>query len=208
MPAPAFVEVSIELIERNPGLRLELGSTRQPCAPGLPFGSQFPGVPSRTLVLDFLPDRLLRKVANLSAVFLGGLVFDKWTCNCDERQVIFHRPVDQEDSSYSGWLIDQGFCFNDGDWNFPDSPIHAVYPRRLVYESVRGLHSFEPFLSRIKNLKDEQLERCGRKIPPQWCGGDGQLLRLADRLYERRRRLRQALIDAKNSSLQPLPNWS
>jgi hypothetical protein len=207
VPHPAFVEVSIELIERNSGLSLELGSTHQPCLPGLHFGSQFPGVPSRTLVLDFLPDRLLRKVTNLPAVFLGGFVFDKWTCNCDGRQVIFHRSADHQDSSYSGWLIDQGFCFNDGEWNFPDSPIRAVYPRRLVYESVRGLQSFEPFLSRIENLEAEQLQGCLREIPPQWCGEDGELPRLAERLHERRRRLRQALIDAKNSSLQPFPNW-
>jgi len=207
VPAPAFVEVPVELIERNPSLVLEFGSTRQPCLPGLHFGSRFPGSPSRTLVLDFLPDRLLRRVANLRAVFLGGFVFDKWTCNCDGRQVIFHRSVDQEDSSYFGWLIDQGFCFNDGEWNFPDSPIRAVYPRRLVYESVRGLQSFEPFLSRIENLEAEQLEHCVCEIPPQWCGEEGQLSRLAERLYERRRRLRQALIDAKNCSLQPFPNW-
>ena len=207
VPDPAFVDVSLELINRSPGLMLELGSASQPCLPGLHFGSRFPGIPSRTLVVDFLPDRLLRRVSNLAAVFLGGFVFDKWACNCDGRQVIFHRSADQEGSSYSAWLIDQGFCFNDGEWNFPDSPIRSVYPRRLVYESVRGLRSFEPFLSRIENLDADQLERCARQIPSEWCGEDGQPLRLAARLYERRRRLRQALIDAKNSSLQPFPNW-
>jgi hypothetical protein len=207
VPDPAFVQVPIELIERSPGLALELGSTRQPCAPGLHFGSQFPGVPGRSLVLDFLPDRQLRRVSNLAAVFLGGFVFDKWTCNCDGRQVIFQRSAGREGSSYTGWLIDQGFCFNDGEWNFPDSPIRAVYPRRLVYESVRGLQSFEPFLSRIENLEAQQLERCAREIPPQWCGEDSQLPQLAERLHERRRCLRQALIDAKNCSLQPFPNW-
>lgn len=207
VPDPAFVEVPRELIDGNPGWALERASAHDPCLPGLHFGSRFPGIASRSLVVDFLPDRLLRRVSNLAAVFLGGFVFDKWTCNCDGRQVIFHRSADQEVSSYSAWLIDQGFCFNDGEWNFPDSPIRSLYPRRLVYESVRGLQSFEPFLSRIENLNGEQLERCAREIPPEWCGEDGQPLGLVARLYERRRRLRQALIDAKNSSLQPFPNW-
>ncbi len=207
VPRPALVDVSLPFIAANPGLALEVGSEREPCVAGLHFGSNFPGIPSRTLVVDFLPDRLLRKVGNLAAVFLGGLVFDKWTCNCDGRQVIFHRPADAEGSSYTAWLIDHGFCFNDGEWNFPDSPIRSLYPRRLVYEQVRGLESFQPFLHRIENLEAGQLERCVREIPPEWCGEDGQPLLLAERLYERRRRLRQALTDAKNCSLRPFPNW-
>ncbi len=208
-PDPAFIEVSPELIAGNPGLGFDLKRpAREPCAPGLQFGSRFPGTPNQTLVVDFLPDRLLRKVGNLAAAFLGGFVFDKWTCNCDGRQMIFHRPADQASSGYLAWLIDHGFCFNDGDWNFPDSPIRSLYPRRLVYESVRGLRSFEPFLSEIENLEAWQLEACVREIPREWCGEEpAQLLRLGERLYDRRRRLRQALIDAKNSSLRPFPNW-
>ena len=210
VPEPTFVEVHQDLIDRNPGLALERASVHVPCLPGLHFGSRFPGTPGRTLVVDFLPDRLLRRVGNLAAAFLGGFVFDKWTCNCDGRQVIFCRSADQQASRYSAQLIDQGFCFNDGEWSFPDSPIRSLYPRRLVYESVRGLQSFEPFLSRVENLDRERLELCAREIPPEWCGKDGedgQPLALAARLHERRRRLRQALIDAKNCSLQPFPNW-
>jgi len=208
VPAPAFVEVSSELIRKSPLLQFEVGSRREPCLPGLHFGSRFPGVPSNTLVVDFLPDRLLRRVENLTAVFLGAFVFDKWTCNCDGRQVIFHRSADDEASVYSALLIDEGFCFNDGEWNFPDSPIRGVYPRRLVYEKVCGLKSFEPFLSRIENLESTRLEECVRGIPPEWCGPDpDQLVRLVEKLYQRRRKLRQAIVDAKNSSLRPFPNW-
>lgn len=205
---PAFVEVSPELITGNPDLEFELGTRRERCIPGLHFGSRFPGEPSETLVVDFLPDRLLRRVRNLASVFLGALVFDKWTCNCDGRQMIFYRGVDDEGSAYSVALIDHGFCFNDGEWNFPDSPIRSLYPRRLVYEGVHGLGSFEPFLSTIENLETARLESCVRDIPPEWCGEDpNQLSRLVDRLCERRRRVRQALVDAKNSSLRPFPNW-
>jgi len=205
---PAFVQVPPELIAGNPSLEFELGTRRERCAPGLHFGSRFPGDPAETLVVDFLPDRLLRRVRNLATVFLGALAFDKWTCNCDGRQMIFHRGVDQEGSAYSVALIDHGFCFNDGEWNFPDSPIRSLYPRRLVYEGVRGLESFEPFLSTIENLELSRLESCVEGIPTEWCGEDpNQLSRLVGRLYERRRRLRQALVDAKNSSLRPFPNW-
>lgn len=209
VPSPAFVEVLPELIAGNPLLELEIGPRREPCLPGLQFGSRFPGVPGQTLVVDFLPDRLLRKVEDVGRVFLGALVLDKWTCNCNGRQVIFYRSADQEGSAYSAALIDHGFCFNDGDWNFPDSPIRSLYPRRLVYESVRGLQSFEPYLSRVENLEASELEACVRGIPAEWCGDQPeQLLRLVERLYERRRRVRQALVDAKNSQLTPFPNWA
>jgi hypothetical protein len=205
---PAFVEVPKELIGGNPLLAFDVGEGREPIRPGLQFGSRFPGTPSQTLVVDFLPDRLLRRVKNLTSVFLGAFVFDKWTCNCDGRQVIFHRPADQENSTYSVAMIDQGFCFNDGDWTFPDSPIRGLYPRRLVYEKVTGLESFEPYLCRIENLTSGELEACTERIPKKWCEPDpGQLSRLIETLYARRRTVRQALIDAKNSSFGPFTNW-
>lgn len=210
LPVPHFaiIEVPAQLIESNPGMQFKLGLRHECCAAGFQFGSRFPGVPSRTLVVDFLPDRLLRQVKNLAAVFLGAFVFDKWTCNCDGRQLIFYRSADDEKSPYSAALVDHGFCFNDGEWNFPDSPIRNLYPHRLVYEAVRGLHSFEPFLSRIERMKAWEIEACVRGIPNEWCGENpGERERLGERLYERRRWLRQAIIDAKNSSFRPFPNW-
>jgi len=208
VPALAIVEVPAELIAQNPFLELEIGLRREPLVAGRQFGSQFPGVPSQTLVVDFLPDRLLRRVKDLSSIFLGALVFDKWTCNCDGRQLVFYRTADQETAGYSALLVDHGFCFNDGEWNFPDSPIRSLYPRRLVYESVHGLNSFEPFLSRIENLEMSDLEACVQGIPAEWCGETPALLdRLAETLYARRRRLRQALIDARNIAIGPFPNW-
>ena len=208
VPRPAFIEVPDELISGNPQMVIETGTRIEPCAGGIAFGSSFPGDPGLTLVMDFLPDRLLRKVRRLGPTFLGAFVFDKWTCNCNGRQMIFSRSADDKTPAYTPWLIDQGFCFNDGEWNFPDSPIRNIYPRRLVYESVRGLESFEPYLARIENLDGRQIKECASDIPEEWCAGDrAELERLAERLAERKRRLRQAIIDAKNSDLRPFPNW-
>jgi len=206
--APAFVEVPRGLLAGNPQMAFDVGDRRDPIQPGTHFGSRFPGIPSLTLVVDFLPDRLLRRLQNLTVTFLGAFIFDKWTCNCDGRQVIFHRPADDEGSPYTVTLIDQGFCFNDGDWTFPDSPIRAIYPRRWVYEKVTGMESFEPLLTRIENLNAGELEECTAGIPRQWCEPEpDQLPRLVEALYARRRALRQAIIDARNSSLDPFPNW-
>jgi len=208
VPSRAVVEVSPNLISGSPLLKFETANREEKCAAGVHFGSRFPGAPSRTLVVDFLPDRLLRRVTNLASIFLGAYVLDKWTCNCDGRQVVFYRTIDQTGNRYSATLIDHGFCFNDGEWNFPDSPIRSIYPRRLVYESVRGLRSFEPYLSRVENIEASDLEECLLEVPPEWCGDAPHLLsQLVERLYERRRCLRQLIIDAKQSSLRPFPNW-
>jgi hypothetical protein len=205
---PAFVEVSGSVLGGSPDLAFDVGERRQPIEPGVQFGSRFPGIPEQTLVVDFLPDRFLRRVRDLNRAFLGSFVFDKWTCNCDGRQVIFHRLAHEEGSPYSVTMIDQGFCFNDGDWTFPDSPVRCLYPRRLVYENVRGLDSFEPFLSRIENFTTGELEKCTQGIPTDWCEPDAsQLPRLLEILFTRRRTLRQAIIDAKNFSLAPFPRW-
>jgi hypothetical protein len=205
---PAFVDVPYDLIAANPLLAVEVGARRERCLPGVQFGSRFPGRPGKTLVVDFLPDSLLRRVVNLEAVFLGAFVFDKWTCNCDGRQFVFYRFPDGEEKAYRAALIDHGFCFNDGDWTFPDSPIRSLYPRRFVYESVRGFRSFEPYLSRIENLEAAEIEGCVGNIPEEWCETSRKdLFRVAEKLFERRRKLRQALVDAKNSDFRPFPNW-
>jgi len=205
--APAFVEVSPELVDANPPLELNIGNRRERCAAGLHFGSRFPGPPERTIAVDFLPDSLLSGVDNLAPLFLGAFVFDKWTCNCDGRQVVFVRGLHEGRPAYSALLIDQGLCFNGGEWNFPDSPIRSLYPRRLVYESVTGIESFEPFLSAIETLRPPILEECIADIPNEWCSPDpGQLKPLVSKLYARRRKLAHLIIDAKASS-RPFRNW-
>jgi hypothetical protein len=206
--APAFVEVSARLIQGDSQLGLDVGDRCEPFHPGLQFGSRFPGIPSQTFVVDFLPDRLLRQVVSLHTVFCGAFVFDKWTCNCDSRQVVFHRAAGDADFAYAVALIDQGFCFNDGEWSFPDNPMRGIYPRRLVYEKVRGLESFEPYLSCIEDLTPGEIEECTGGIPTEWCEPDpAPMARLVETLYARRRTLRQAIIDAKNCSLDPFPHW-
>ena len=109
-----------------------------PAQPAFNSAPATPDPPERTLVVDFLPDRPLQKVENLTNVFLGGFVFDKWTCNCDGRQAIFFRSADHPGGAYSGLLIDHGFCFNGGEWNFrtlasrPVEPSAGRLPDRVV----------------------------------------------------------------------------
>ncbi len=205
-PPVAVVEVGAELIQYTSELVMQLGMGRAACRAGLQFGSRYPGDPARLTVHDFLPDEQLRAVENLSD-FLGMLVFDKWTCNTNGRQAIFF--VEPGRSNYLAWMIDQGFCFNAGEWNFPDAPLRGLYARHRVYESVRGMESFEPWLDRLESrITRPVLDEMQKQIPPEWYGFDSDaLFGLLERLDRRRKKVREWILAARDSFRQPFLNW-
>jgi hypothetical protein len=217
----AIVEVSDELIHSTQELAMELPRNRVPCAAGLQFASRYPGDPRYVAAFDFLPDEQLRRVANLHD-FAGMLVFDKWTCNTNGRQTLFFRSRLQESRSaretaaqgsaeepYKTVMIDQGFCFNAGEWNFPDAPLRGLYARNRVYEGVTGMESFGPWLERLeKQIQERTVREIAEQIPPAWYeDAYDELMRLCEQLCQRRTRVPDLILDAKRSNRQPFPNW-
>ncbi|HVS89173.1 MAG TPA: HipA family kinase [Candidatus Acidoferrum sp.] len=222
----AIIEVPEELIRLTPELTMEMPRSRVPCLPGLQFGSRYPGDPRRLALHDFLPDERLREVENLHD-FAGMLVFDKWTCNTNGRQTVFFNEMretsdrsaaasgpaasgnEEPQTHYRTLMIDQGFCFNAGEWNFPDAPLRGLYARNRVYAGVTGMESFGPWLERIeKRMTEGVLDEISREIPPAWYEDDfDALLRLIEQLLRRRARVPELLLSAKNSNRQPFPNW-
>jgi hypothetical protein len=227
-----IVEVSEELIRLTPELCMELARSRVPCQPGLQFASLYPGDPRHLTLHDFLPDPQLREVKNVHE-FAGMLVFDKWTCNTNGRQTIFFRearraaraygggipaaslPVEAQETSeggdgfYTTLMIDQGFCFNAGEWNFPDAPLRGLYARNRVYEGVTGMESFAPWLSRVESgITERVLADITREIPPEWYEDDyDALVRLVEQLFRRKALVPELILGAKNTTRQPFPNW-
>ena len=226
VPQVEMVEVRPELIAYTAELVMQLGMGRIPCAAGRQFGSQVPGHPAHMAVYDFLPDEQLCAVRNLPD-FLGVFVFDKWTCNTNGRQAIFFRePEDRGGpaaspapgrspvapvytNQYTAMMIDHGFCFNAGEWDFPDAPLRGLYARHRVYENVAGMDAFEPWLERLeKRMTEAILGEEAERIPPEWYQDDWDALaRLLDKLYARRKRVRELILSARNSGRDPFPNW-
>jgi hypothetical protein len=206
VPQVAVVEVPESLVERCNDLVIDLGRSRKKVRAGLQFGSRYPADPAETPVYDFLPDEILAEVANLSD-FVGMLVFDKWTCNTDGRQVVFHRP--QGGLCYQALMIDQGFCFNAGDWDFPDAPLRGLYARARVYQEVTGMDSFGPWLERLESgIGQQVLEAISSEIPPEWYESEKDALyHLLDQLWGRRHCVRDLIMAAKNTYQHPFPNW-
>jgi hypothetical protein len=206
VPQIEVVEVRRELIELTAELVIQLGTGRKPCRAGKQFGSRYPGDPAQTPVHDFLPDELLNQVENL-ADFAGMLVFDKWTCNTNGRQTIFF--LEPGRSRYQAMIIDQGFCFNAGEWNFPDAPLRGLYMRHRVYENVRGIEAFEDWLARIESKMTERaVDEIASWIPPEWYSFESDALeRMLEQLWRRRKTVRELVVSAWKSSAQPFPNW-
>jgi hypothetical protein len=233
VPRVEIVKVEADLIRWTPALCIEMPRSSMPCCSGLQFGSAHPGDPRRMTLHDFLPDEQLREVKNVHE-FAGMLVFDKWTCNTNGRQTLFYRASEngdgprasspnriaaspEPDSSpagfgakerYSTMMIDQGFCFNAGEWNYPDAPLRGLYARNRVYEGVTGMEAFSTWIRRAENFTDRVLEDFAKEVPPEWYYDDyDSLKRLLEQLPRRVKRLEELILDAKRSNRQPFPNW-
>ena len=149
VPRPEVIEVREELIANTEDLVIQLGRGRAPCRPGKQFGSRYPGhpgrdggvrLPSRRAIAPgaepcgFLRHAGIRQVdlqhQRAPGDFLPG---------CGRRA----RRRANDPARYSAEMIDNGFCFNAGEWNFPDAPLRGLYARHRVYESVRGIECFD-----------------------------------------------------------------
>jgi len=214
-PEVAIISVSSEFLAANPEVSLQLGARRVPVEPGWHFGSRYPGDPDQLAVYDFIPDALLGQVVNLRE-FVGMLAFDKWTGNADGRQAVFFRSRISEWTAartatrpgFLAWMIDHGFAFNGPYWDYPDSPLHGIYHRPLVYETIRSLDDFSPWLDRIAYFPVEVMDQAFRGVPLQWLDGEQEALeKLLERLMERRGLVAGLLDDCRRAKPASFPNW-
>ena len=216
-PVQQMVSLSREFLDRNSDIGMMTGLRRTEVQPGWHFGSRHPGTPHSTAIYDFIPDALLGQVANAEQ-FLASLVFDRWVANADGRQSIFFRAqlkdwlaqpgIPPRKMGFVALMIDHGFAFNGPHWDFPESSITGLYPRRAVYSKVRSIDAFEPWLSRVLHFPEEVLDRALRQIPPEWVGEDeAALYKMLERLLGRRKRVPELLQGCRAGLSDPFPLW-
>ncbi len=206
MPRVEVIDVSDWLVTHTPDLRIQLAGVEIPCQSGQQLASLYVGPESSGLTFDYLPRELLEGVRNLTD-FARVLVLDKWTCNSDGRQAIFCRKTPRS-QRYAATFIDQGYCFNAGEWSFPDCPLRGVFANNCVYKDVRGWDAFEPALSRAEGMDANEIWRFAADIPEEWYEWDKDgLNRLVETLYARRSIIRRLIGEFRGSSRNPFPNW-
>ncbi len=207
VPVSDVIEVSEWLVEHSPEMRIDRGrGESERCLAGLQFGSRYAGGLMPGQVVDYLPEEQMLGLRNLGE-FAGMLCVDKWAGNCNGRQAVYvRRPRERR---YRAMFIDQGFCFNVGEWSFPDAPLRGVFQRDLVYAGVKGWESFEPWLSRCEAVTPETLWRIAERVPPEWYDGDvSGMERLMEALLRRRERIRELIVSFWESDRAPFPNWA
>jgi hypothetical protein len=207
VPAGEVIEVTPWLAEHTPDLFIDYArGRRERCRAGLQFGSAFVGGLIPGQVVDYLPETQLDEVHNHTE-FAGMLALDKWTGNCNGRQAIFERR--RRERKYRASFIDQGFCFNAGAWDFPDTALRGTYPRNSVYARITGWANFEPWLSGLEALSEDSLWSIAESVPPEWYGGDvADLERLMERMSLRRGQVRDLITSFRHSAREPFPNWN
>ena len=208
-----IIRIEEEFLRAHPEMAITIGTRSIAVEPGWHFGSLHPGDPARAAVYDFVPDALLGQVKNLSD-FLAVLVFDKWVSNADGRQSVFFRARLEDWAGTAGkfgfvaLMIDHGFAFNGPHWNFTDTPLMGLYPRRLVYDSVRSMADFEPWLEQIMHFPEEIFDSAFKQVPPEWIDGEEEEFeRLLEQLLARRRLAPELISETRRSKANPFPNW-
>ncbi|MGH9634989.1 MAG: HipA family kinase [Candidatus Angelobacter sp.] len=205
VPVTEIVGVREWLIKNTQELHIDQAGLSSQCKAGLQFGARFVCDPAEGQVFDYIPESMFAKVKNVAA-FAGMLVVDKWLGNANGRQAVFWKKTNER--KYTATFIDQGYCFNAGEWNFPDSALRGVYARNFVYQGVRGWESFEPWLSRVEKLDPAVIHEIAGTAPPEWTGHDwGEMERLAATIVERRSKVRELITAFRNSTRQPFPAW-
>jgi hypothetical protein len=211
-----FVELTAEFIAENPEVCIQLGNRSVPPVPGWHFGSRFPGDPASLAVYDILPDKVLADVTNLYE-FPGMLVFDKWVSNADSRQAVFFRArlrdwrgqaAHHRKMGYLAMMIDHGYAFSGPHWDFTESAPLGLYIRPMVYNGIRSLEDFQPWLDRVRSFPESVVDKAWRQVPPEWLEGDEQALeQMLERLLLRRQRVGDLLEDTQGSRTAPFANW-
>ena len=217
-PDYRIIHLSPEFLAEHPDIYIQLGTRRIGIEPGWHFGSRHPGNPDTMAIYDFIPDALLNQVANAEQ-FRAVLVFDRWVANADGRQAVFFRAqlkdwlagpgIPPRKLGFVVSMIDHGFAFAGPHWDLPDSAISGLYPRRTVYDGVKSMDAFDPWLTRVLNFPAEVLDRALRRIPREWLGNDdGALEQLLEALLRRRKRIPELMEDCRKASGNPFPYWT
>lgn len=206
MPEVRILEVSDSLVASTPDLRIQIAGMSIPCASGLQVASRYVAKSPRDRVFDHLPETLLSRIINQQD-FRRVLTFDKWTGNTDGRQVAFVKSPNTH--FYRAVFIDQGNCFNAGEWTFPDLDLHGVYYQNELYQGVTGWDSFEPTLSRLEKINSSDLWTIASEIPEDWYQYDSEgLSHLIEALQKRQSLVRELITNFRISSRNPFPNWT
>jgi len=86
--------------------------------------------------------------------------------------------------------------------------VQGLYARKLVYQGVRSLNDFEPWLDQVVHFPEEVIDRAWKSVPPEWIEGEEDAMdRLLEQLFARRARVPALIESSRESRFDPFPEW-
>jgi len=154
----------------------------------LHLGSQCPVNPDQKPIFDFLPNRLLENVQNLSE-FATMYVFDQWVGQADKRQAIY---VPHKSPKLKAYFIDNGLAFNGAGWELLDRPLSGLAFQSCIYSTLDIIPLIEKAVCQVESISERGLLDAADGVPPSWfADGDREGLdNLIHKLQKRQNNLR------------------
>jgi hypothetical protein len=167
LPGPSWmrIEITNTFLNDNPGAWFYNERSVFRPHPGLHFGSRLIDAPEDQRTYQLIPHSWIDRIHN-RADFLGMLVLDLWTNNCDRRQAVF---LSDHNRRLHATFIDNDFMFGGHLGN------DITCPRRVMTHDLdiyRGLWD-ERFLTRwvhkISIIPDDVIREIIEGVPDEWA---------------------------------------
>lgn len=189
LPVPEWapVEISREFIESNPELWYRSANGAQVVRPaaGIHFGSRLTLSPGAYHTYDVIPESWVTKIVNRED-FVGALLVDLWTNNCDRRQAIF---LHSDDSRLHAVFVDNDHMFGGYYGNERTTARRVIPPSvRAIYRDCWLTETVAGWKRRIDAISERTLDAMVQVIPGTWAT-EPVRQRLKAELVVRRRRL-------------------
>jgi HipA-like protein len=165
-PSLRILELPAKL-QPHEDLYFLVGSKRIAPQGVLHLGSQCPVDPEKTAIFDFLPDKLLPNVKNLTE-FATKFVFDQWVSQSDRLQVIFVRDRKVAPIGFRGYFVDHGMAFDGDRWQLCDRPLCGLAFQAKVYSYLDLGVLVEKALCQVESINETTLLSAAEGVPSSW----------------------------------------
>jgi len=175
---------------------------------GLHLGSRYLLEPGQGVIIDYLPETMLSRVRNLDA-FAGILVIDLWTNMTNPRRATFWKSASEQ--LYRVAFLDLrarllATPFRGVECTLDPTRV-GLYAHAAVYQQITGWSNFEPVLTKVEGISNEDLESILSQIPSSWTDRRDELPAILDALRDRRTYIRDLLGRCLTGMPQIFPNW-
>jgi len=209
LPVPEWspIEFTATFIDDHPEIwyRSSTGGRGIPPRPGIHFGSRLT-LSGHGHTYQIIPGAWADRVSNRRD-FIGALLLDLWTNNCDRRQCLF--VSDNHSPALRAVFIDHDWMFGGHLMNEKTVPRRCMAGNPRLYEGVWTEEVIEHWKNVIDCIDGACLDRIFALVPQEWAT-PSQLRLARQQLASRKRRLGTWMTEAtqvlKSGRFTPLPN--